>query len=72
MLTWKVWAKQSMIEELGGPWVPVLSLVTSAFVIYVLLTVVAVSLANQPRIRRALLREMIEYKAVKAGAGGSG
>lgn len=72
MLTWKVWAKQSMIEELGGPWVPVLSLVTSAFVIYVLLTVVAVSLADQPRIRRALLREMIEYKAVKAGAGGSG
>lgn len=72
MLTWKVWAKQSMIEELGGPWVPVLMLVTSAFVTYLLLTVVAVSLADQPRIRRALLREMIEYKAVKAGAGGSG
>lgn len=72
MLTWKVWAKQSMIAELGGVWVPVLMLVTSAFVTYLLLTVVAVSLADQPRIRRALLREMIEYKAVKVGAGGSG
>jgi len=66
MLTWRVWAKKSMIDEMGGLWVPVLLLIASAFVSYLLLTVVAVSLANQPRIRRALLREMIDYKAVKA------
>jgi len=66
MLTWRVWAKKSMIDEMGGLWVPVLLLIASAFVSYLLLTVVAVSLADQPRIRRALLREMIDYKAVKA------
>ena len=61
MLTWRVWAKQSMIEQLGGPLVPVLMLVASAFVTYLLLTVVAVSLADLPRYRRVLLREMIDY-----------
>ncbi len=66
MLTWRVWAKKSMIAEMGGLWVPVLMLVVSAFVSYLLLTVVAVSLADQPRIRRTLLREMIDYKAAKA------
>lgn len=66
MLTWRVWAKKSMIEEMGGLWVPVLMLVVSAFVSYLLLTVVAVSLADQPRIRRSLLREMIDYKTAKA------
>lgn len=66
MLTWRVWAKKSMIEEMGGLWVPVLMLIVSAFMSYLLLTVVAVSLADQPRIRRTLLREMIDYKAAKA------
>ena len=68
MLTWRVWAKRSMIEELGGLWVPVLMLIASAFVLYLLLTVLAVSLADQPRIRRTLLREMIDYKAAKAAS----
>lgn len=70
MLTWRVWAKRSMIEELGGVWVPVLMLVFSAFVLYLLLTVFAVSLADQPRIRRTLVREMIDYKTMKASSGG--
>lgn len=65
-LTWRIWAKESMIDELGGPWVPVLTLILSALMTYLLLTVLAVSLAGQPRIRRALLREMIDYKATKA------
>jgi len=66
MLTWRVWAKQSMIEDLGGPWVPTLMLIASALSAYLLLTVLAVGLADQPRVRRALLREMIDYKAAKA------
>ena len=68
MLTWRVWAKHSMIEELGGVWVPVLMLIFSAFVLYLLLTVLAVSLVDLPRIRRTLLREMIDYKAAKAAS----
>lgn len=69
MLTWKVWAKQSMIQELGGAWVPVLALVASALATYLLLTVLAVSLADQPRVRRALLREMIDYEAAGVHTG---
>lgn len=65
MLTWRVWAKQSMIREMGGVWVPVLMLVLSAAVSYLLLTVLAVSLADQPRVRRRLLREMIDYRTLK-------
>lgn len=65
ILTWKIWAKQSMIAELGGAWVPVLMLVFTALVTYLLLTVLAVSLADQPRIRRALLREMVDYKTAE-------
>lgn len=63
MLTWRVWAKESMIEELGGPWIPVLSLVVSALLLYALLTVLAVSLSNLPGVRRGLLRELVDYRA---------
>lgn len=66
MLTWRVWAKRSMIDELGGAWVPLVLLITSALLVYLLLTVLAVSLAQQPRFRRRLLREMVDYKAAKA------
>jgi len=69
MLTWRVWAKQSMIDELGGVTLPVLMLVVSGLLLYLLLTVLAVNLADQPRFRRALLlREMVDYKALKAAA----
>lgn len=71
MLTWRVWAKQSMIQELGGVAVPVLMLVLSGLLLYLLLTVLAVNLADQPRFRRALLRELIDYKALKAAPTGA-
>lgn len=41
---------------------PVLMLVLAPAVSYLLLTVLAVSLADQPRVRRRLLREMIDYR----------
>lgn len=66
MLTWRVWAKESMIRELGGVAVPVVMLIVSGLLLYALLTVLAISLADQPRFRRALLRELIDYKALKA------
>ena len=62
MLYWRVWAKQSLIEQLGGPTVPVLLLVASATVSWLLLTILAVLLADQPRLRRVLLREMVVYR----------
>lgn len=63
MLYWRIWAKRTMIEELGGPWVPVLMMVVSAFVVWMFLTLAAVLLAEQPRFRRTLQREMVVYRA---------
>lgn len=68
MLTWRVWAKASMIQELGGVTLPVLMLVLSGLLLYALLTVLAMSLADQPRFRRVLLRELIDYRSAKAAA----
>lgn len=62
VLTWKIWAKQSMVDELGGLWVPMLGLVLSALVFYLLLTLLAVNLADRPRVRRSLSREVIDAK----------
>jgi hypothetical protein len=68
MLTWRVWAKESMIRELGGVAVPVLMLVLSGLLLYLLLTVLAVNLADQPRFRRALMRELVDYRVTPAAA----
>lgn len=71
MLLWRVWAQRSAIAELGGPWIPVLLTIGSATVVWVLLTVVAVALADRPAVRRGLLREMVVRDpvttAVRAG-----
>lgn len=62
MLYWRIWAKTTLLEQMGGPWIPVLMLVASAAAVWLLLTVLAVLLADQPRFRRALQREMIVYR----------
>ncbi len=62
MLYWRVWAKTTLLEQMGGPWIPVLLLLASAAATWLLLTVLAVLLAEQPRFRRALQREMVVYR----------
>lgn len=66
MLYWRIWAKQTLIEQIGGIWLPVLLLVASAVAMWVLLTVLAVALTGQPRVRRELIREMVDHPAPKA------
>lgn len=68
VLTWKVWAKRSMADELGGAWVPVVGLIFSSFVLWALLTALAVSLADHPRVRRGLRTEVVDTKAAAAPA----
>ncbi|WP_051266984.1 hypothetical protein [Nakamurella lactea] len=62
MLYWRVWAKQTLLERLGGVWIPVLLIVCSAIGVYVLLTVLSLTLVEQPRYRRGLQREMVSYR----------
>jgi uncharacterized membrane protein YbhN (UPF0104 family) len=66
MLYWRVWAKQTLLERFSSPWVPVLLVVGSAVLTYVLFTVLALSLAQQSPRRRALVREMVDYRAAAA------
>ena len=42
MLYWRVWAKTTLLEQMGGPWIPVLLLLASAAATWLLLTVLAV------------------------------
>ncbi len=62
MLYWRVWAKQTLLERLGSPWIPVLLVVASAAATYLMLTVLAIALAERPQFRRGLNLEMVPYQ----------
>ena len=62
MLYWRIWAKQTLLERLGSPWIPVLLVVASAAATYVMLTVLAIALAERPQFRRGLTLEMVPYQ----------
>jgi hypothetical protein len=63
MVIWRVWAQQAAIAETGRILLPVLLTVGSAALVWMLLTVVAVALAERPVVRRGLLAELVEYRA---------
>jgi hypothetical protein len=61
MLLWRVLAARELAARLGGPAVPVVLVVVSSAAMWLLLTVFAMALAQQPKIRRILLREIADY-----------
>jgi hypothetical protein len=65
VLYWRIWATQIAVHEFGRLWLPVLTTVSVAAVMWLLLTVLAVELADQPRCRRLLLRELLASRAGK-------
>ncbi|MCE3551526.1 hypothetical protein LWC33_08675 [Pseudonocardia sp. RS11V-5] len=68
MLLWRILAAQGLAARLGGWVIPVLLVVLSSLAMWFLLTVFAVALSQQPKIRRALMREIVEQTAAKAEA----
>ncbi|MCE0767375.1 hypothetical protein LWC35_31390 [Pseudonocardia kujensis] len=68
MLLWRILAAQGLAARLGGEVIPVVLVVLSSLVMWFLLTVFAVALSQQPKIRRALMREIVEQTAAKAEA----
>jgi hypothetical protein len=64
MLIWRVLAARALTERLGEALVPGLLIVVSCFGSWVLLTVFAVALAQQPRVRRRLQKELADYSAM--------
>jgi hypothetical protein len=61
MLLWRVFAAQQLSERLGGAVIPAILVILSSVTMWFLLTVFAMALAQQPKIRRALLREIAHY-----------
>ena len=69
MLVWRVLAARALTERLGQAFIPGVLIVLSCISMWVLLTVFAVALAQQPKVRRTLQKEIADYQAnAEAGA----
>ena len=62
MLVWRVLAARALVERLGEAFIPGVLIVLSCLSMWVLLTVFAVALAQQPKIRRTLQKEIADYR----------
>lgn len=63
VIYWNLWARESATANLSVPtWVVALLLLTCGVIIWMLLTVLAVSAARQPPVRDIILRELIVYQ----------
>ena len=63
MLLWRVFAARELAERLGSAILPAILVILSSVTMWVLLTIVAVALSQQPKIRRALLKELADYNS---------
>jgi len=63
MLIWRVLAAQALTQRLGTAVIPAVLIVLSCISMWVLLTVFAVALAQQPKVRRTLQKEIADYTA---------
>jgi hypothetical protein len=63
MLVWRVLAARALTERLGDAIIPGVLIVLSCITMWVLLTVFAVALSQQPKIRRTLQKEIADYRA---------
>ena len=61
MLLLRVFAAQELAQRLGSVVLPAILIVLSSIGMWILLTIVAVALSQQPKIRRALMRELADY-----------
>jgi len=63
MLVWRVFAARELTERLGNALIPAVLIVLSSAFMWILLTVFAVALSQQPKIRRTMQKEITDYKA---------
>jgi hypothetical protein len=71
MLLWRILAAQGLAARLGGELIPLLLIVLSSLAMWFLLTVFAVALSQQPKIRRALMREIADQTSAAADRSGA-
>ncbi|GEE03689.1 hypothetical protein nbrc107696_41350 [Gordonia spumicola] len=59
MIYWRMWARHAAAHEIaGGAWSAFFLVLLSSMVVWILLTVLAVTSAHHPIVRRVLIREM--------------
>lgn len=63
MLVLRVFAAQELAARIGGWVIPAIIVVLSSVAMWVLLTVFAVALSQQPKIHRQLLKELADYNS---------
>ncbi|MET0864894.1 MAG: hypothetical protein ABWZ98_11215 [Nakamurella sp.] len=63
MLVWRVFAAQELTQRLGNALLPAVIIIVSSAFMWILLTIVAVALAQQPRVRRVMQKEITDYRA---------
>jgi len=63
MLVWRVLAARALTERMGQAFIPGVLIVLSCISMWILLTVFAIALAQQPKVRRTLQKEIADYQA---------
>jgi hypothetical protein len=63
MLFWRILAARGLSDRLGNTLVPAIAIIVSSAFMWILLTITAVALSQQPRIHRLMQREITDYKA---------
>jgi hypothetical protein len=63
MFLWRVLAARELASRLGSALIPAALILLSSVAMWLLLTVFAVALSQQPKIRRTLLREIADFNA---------
>lgn len=63
MLLWRVFAAKEWADRLGSAVLPAIFVILSSASMWLLLTIVAIALSQQPKIRRALLKELADHQS---------
>jgi hypothetical protein len=61
MLVWRAFAAQELTAKLGSALLPSILILISSMAMWILLTVFAVALAQQPKVRRTMQKEIADY-----------
>ena len=61
MLIWRILAAENLANRLGSALIPAVIIIASSTFMWILLTVLATSLAQQPKVRRVMQKEIADY-----------
>jgi hypothetical protein len=61
MLVWRILAAENLANRLGSALIPAVIIIVSSAFMWILLTVLAATLAQQPKVRRVMQKEIADY-----------